>query len=124
MLHCKLKSITRFYHSIVGGARLAPEAFEELAVLRQFFGEEFERHAAAKLGVLGLVRHTHAAPTQLLQDAVMRNGLADDGGRSAFASKPTPKARRVQTPVGMEPTWPPAPCMRFAEFCGVAFPGR
>jgi hypothetical protein len=47
-------------------------------VLRQ----EFEGDAAVQPGVLGLVDHTHPAAAQLLDDAVMRDGLADDGERS------------------------------------------
>jgi hypothetical protein len=62
-----------------GSARLAAEAFEELAVVGEFRGQELERHRAAKLGVLGLVDHTHAPATQLLQNAVVRDGRADHG---------------------------------------------
>ena len=35
--------------------------------------------------VLGFVHHTHAAATQLLEDAVMRNGSAYRDGRPASA---------------------------------------
>ena len=59
------------------GPRLAPEAFQELAVLGQFFGQELERHAAAELGVLGLVHHAHAPAAELLEDAVVGNRLAN-----------------------------------------------
>ena len=49
-----------------GGARLAAEAFEELAVLGEFFGQKLVRYAATEVSVLTLVDHTHAAVTQLL----------------------------------------------------------
>ena len=42
--------------------RLAAERSLELAVLGQFFGQELERHAAAELGVLGLVHHALPPP--------------------------------------------------------------
>ena len=41
------------------------------------FGQEFERDEATKLGVLGLVDDAHAPAAELLDDAVMRDGLAD-----------------------------------------------
>src|SRR5437763_11693345 len=56
---------------------LAAEAFQCLRVLRNIVGQEFQRDKAAEFGILGLVDHTHAAATQLLDDAVMRDGLAD-----------------------------------------------
>ena len=40
-------------------------------------GQELQSHEAAEFGVLGLVDHTHAAPAELLDDAVVRDGLAD-----------------------------------------------
>ena len=39
--------------------------------------QELERHKAMKFGVLGLKDHTHPAATELLNDSVMRDGLAD-----------------------------------------------
>jgi hypothetical protein len=40
------------------------------------FGEELQGDEAAELEVLGLINHTHTAATELLEDVVMRNGLA------------------------------------------------
>ena len=45
--------------------------------MSQKIGKELQGHEAAKLSVLGLVDDTHAATAQLLDDAVVRNGLAD-----------------------------------------------
>ena len=59
------------------GARLALEPLQGLMILCQFLGQELERHEAAELGVLGLVDHAHAPATQLLQNAIVRNGLAN-----------------------------------------------
>jgi hypothetical protein len=58
-------------------ARLAPEAFKRLLVPRQFIGQKLQGNEPAKLGVLGFVDHAHAAAAQLLNDAVMRDGLAN-----------------------------------------------
>src|SRR5262249_40657242 len=57
--------------------RLALKAFQGLAVLCKMFRQELEGNEAAELGVLGLVDYTHTAATQLLEDAVMRNCLAN-----------------------------------------------
>jgi hypothetical protein len=48
-----------------------------LRVSRQFVGEKFEGDEAAKFGVLSFIDHTHAAATELLDDAVVRDGLVD-----------------------------------------------
>ena len=42
-------------------------------------GQELGRDEAAQSGVLGLVNHTHAPDAQLLDDLVVRNGLASIG---------------------------------------------
>ena len=62
-----------------GRARLAVETFDELAVLGQLYGQELQGDRPAELGVLGLVHHAHAAPTQLFQNPVVGNGLAGHG---------------------------------------------
>ena len=41
--------------------------------------QEFQGDEAAKLCVLGFVDHTHAAAAEFLDDAVVRDGLADHG---------------------------------------------
>jgi hypothetical protein len=61
-----------------GGARFATEALERLRVFGQFIGEEFQGDEAAEVGVLSLVHHTHAATAELFDDAVMRDGLANE----------------------------------------------
>ncbi len=53
------------------------KTFQRLRILRDIVGQKFQRDEAAKLGVLSLVDHTHAAATELLDDAVVRDGLAD-----------------------------------------------
>jgi hypothetical protein len=41
------------------------------------FGQELECHKTTKLGVLGLVDHTHPTAAEFLDDAVVRDSLAD-----------------------------------------------
>ena len=64
---------------VQGGGSLgfALEAAESLRVLGDFIGQELQGDKAAELHVLGFVDHTHPAATQLLDDAVVRDGLAD-----------------------------------------------
>ncbi len=62
-----------------GGAGLPLEPFERLPVLRQVFRQEFQRHQAAQLRVLGLVDDAHAAATELFENAVVGDCLADHG---------------------------------------------
>src|SRR3984893_10714528 len=55
----------------------APETLQSLRILRDIIGQELEGDKATKLGVLGFIDNTHAATAQLLDDAVMRDGLPD-----------------------------------------------
>ena len=59
------------------GLRLALEAGQSLRIFGDIVGQEFQRDKAAELEVLRLVNHAHAAAAQLLDDAVMRDGLTD-----------------------------------------------
>jgi hypothetical protein len=44
-------------------------------------GQELESHKATELDILSFVNHTHPAAAQLLDDAVVRDGLADHRSR-------------------------------------------
>ena len=50
-----------------------------LRVLGNIIGQKLQRDEAAEAWVLGLVDHTHAAAAEFLDDAVVRDGLADHG---------------------------------------------
>jgi hypothetical protein len=50
-------------------------------MLGWFVGQELESYEPAELYVLGFVDHTHAAAAQFLDDAVVRDGLADHWSR-------------------------------------------
>src|SRR5467141_1325930 len=58
-------------------AGLSTETLQRLRVLRNFLREKFESDEASKLGIFGLVDHTHTTTTELLHDAVVRDGLPD-----------------------------------------------
>jgi len=63
------------------GARLPAKPFEGLRITRESIRQEFEGHEAAEVGVFRFVDHAHAAATELLDNAVMRNGLATGTAR-------------------------------------------
>ena len=52
---------------------------ESLRIFRYFFGEEFEGNKPPELDVFGFVDDTHAAATELFNDAVVGDGLPDEG---------------------------------------------
>jgi hypothetical protein len=62
-----------------GGTGLAAESFKRLCVSGQIVGQEFQGNKATELGILGLINHTHPAATELFDDAVVGNCLADHG---------------------------------------------
>jgi hypothetical protein len=55
----------------------ALKAAEDLRVFGYLVGQELEGNKPAKLQVLGLVHHAHPTAAELLDDAVVRDGLAD-----------------------------------------------
>jgi hypothetical protein len=71
-----------------------------LRILGYFVGQELESYKPAELYVLGLVDHTHPAAAELLDDAVVRDGLADQGIRSTLcATILGGRLRRVNAPM-------------------------
>ncbi len=50
---------------------------QSLRVFSYLFGQEFKCDKTMQPSVLGLVDHTHSAAAQLLDNAVVRDGLAD-----------------------------------------------
>ena len=57
--------------------RLAPETLQRLAILSYIFGQELQGNKTVEPGILGLIHHTHPAATDLLNDAIVRDGLVD-----------------------------------------------
>src|ERR1035438_5823365 len=60
-----------------GGLRFAAKTGENRRVAGNFFGQEFESDKKLQPRVFRFVDHPHTADTQLLDDAVVRDGLAD-----------------------------------------------
>jgi hypothetical protein len=52
-------------------------AFQYSRVFRDVLRQEIQRDKATEFRVLGLVHHTHPPASELLDDAVMRDDLAD-----------------------------------------------
>ena len=64
------------------GLRFTLKTGKSLGVFGDFIGQEFQGDKSVQPGVLGLVNHTHPSAAQFLDDAVVRNGLADELGWS------------------------------------------
>src|ERR1700726_2213422 len=56
---------------------LPAEAFERLRVSGNIFRQELEGDKATELRILGLIHNAHSPATELFDNAVVRNGLAD-----------------------------------------------
>src|ERR1700733_13168556 len=59
------------------GLGLASEAFQRLRVLGDIIGQELKGNEATERRVLSLVDHAHPTTAQFLDDAVVRDGLAN-----------------------------------------------
>jgi hypothetical protein len=54
------------------------ETFESLGIVRQIVREKFQSDKASKLSIFSLVNDAHASAAELVQNAVMGNGLSED----------------------------------------------
>ena len=82
-----------FFANVVNGAdvgmiqrgrrlRLALKTSQRLRIASDFVWQEFEGDKPVQARVFGLVHNAHATTAQLLDDAVVRDGLADHIGPS------------------------------------------
>src|SRR4029453_6438873 len=60
-----------------GGLCLALETLARRRIVEVRLGQDLQRDLAAQADVLGLVDDTHPASAELIDDAVVRDGLAD-----------------------------------------------
>ena len=74
---------------IKGGSCLGftPETLKSLAVSGYIFGQKLQGDKTVESGVLGLVDHTHAAAAEFLDDAIVRDGLADQFERDSILGR-------------------------------------
>src|ERR1700740_1224229 len=75
---------------------LAFEAFQGLRVVRQFWWKELQRDETVEACVLRLVDHAHPSAADLLNNAVMRDGLANHGTEAAFAMESRTQSQASQ----------------------------
>jgi hypothetical protein len=84
------KGAPLFFADVVNGADIrmvqcrsgfgfAPKTFQRLRIARQIVRQKLKRDEASQAGIFGPVDHTHPATPELLDDAVVRDGLADHG---------------------------------------------
>ncbi|MGB9403375.1 MAG: hypothetical protein WCA98_07540 [Candidatus Acidiferrales bacterium] len=59
------------------GLRFALETGDSLRILRHVVGQKLEGNEAMKADVLGFIDDAHAAAAQFVDDAVVRDGLAN-----------------------------------------------
>ena len=74
------------------------KAAERLRVFGNVVGQELESHETTELNVLGLVHDTHTTAAQLLNNAVVRDGLADHSCRNLTWAKPGKSIQGVELP--------------------------
>src|SRR5580693_1359281 len=88
VLHCDESSPVEFTNVVsganiwvaqrAGGARFTPESFSGRGIVHKFGRQEFERNGAAQPYVLGAINHSHPSSAQLLDNAIVGEGLADE----------------------------------------------
>ena len=61
------------------GLRFSLEACQGLPIHRHIVGEKLQRNKAAQARIFGFVHDTHPAAAKFLDDAVVGDGLADEG---------------------------------------------
>jgi len=64
--------------------QFTPKAFERLRLFRKVLRKEFQSNEPTKLSVLSFVDDSHPAATELFDDAVMRDGLANHKSRRSL----------------------------------------
>src|SRR5215470_10332526 len=63
------------------GLCFTAKAAQDLSIFGHFVGQKLQRNKAIEFGVLGFEYYAHPATAQLLDDAIVQDGLADHGRR-------------------------------------------
>jgi hypothetical protein len=63
------------------GLCFTAKAAQDLSIFGHFVGQKLQRNKAIEFGVLGFEYYAHPAGAQLLDDAIVQDGLADHGKR-------------------------------------------
>jgi hypothetical protein len=71
---------------IKGGSRLrlSFEARQSLCILSDIVGQELQGDKAVQFYILSLIDDTHPSAAEFLDDAVMRDSLADHGAQKCY----------------------------------------
>src|SRR5216683_591699 len=86
------------------GLGFALKTGECLRVTGNLLGQELEGDEAMQPRVLSLVNHTHPATTHLLNDAVVRDGLADHW-RESYVCETGKSMKAVELAVSQKDCW-------------------
>src|SRR5437016_12663654 len=71
--------------------------------------QKLQSHKSMQSHVLRLVNHTHPAAAELLDDAVMRNGLTDHGSGQCYGGSVGQSMKVVELVVSQEGSWRKSP---------------
>src|ERR1700732_1666899 len=63
------------------GLCFTAKAAQDLSIFGHFVGQKLQRNKAIEFGVLGFEYYAHPTGAQLLDDAIVQDGLADHGRR-------------------------------------------
>src|ERR1700690_2747929 len=85
-------------------AGFAAETFQCLWVLRYIVRQELQRDKPAKRDILGLIDYTHPAAAELLDDTVVRDGLADHW-RESYDWETCKSTKPVELVIAQEVCW-------------------
>ena len=87
-----------------GGAGLTLETIDRMRMLRQFRRQELQRHVPLQARVLSAIDDTHPPTSQLLDDAIVGDGLADHFWRQGIVVRITTDVGRAagEQPLGRQ----------------------